>query len=313
VHVRRGRLREAEADGRAAVAVELEGRWGFARGVNGLLQSLLAQGRTDEAARMLREELGEGTLADVPPMLGLMLTRARVWGACGDHVRGLAEFAEAVRRREKWGGVTPSWIADLLAAAESHHALGRPHDAAPLLAQARTLADRWGTPGPLGQVLRTEAMVGGDGDRTEMLSEAVAVLERSPARFELARALVDLGGALRRSGLRSDSRDPLRRGYDLARWCGAEALAEHARQELAASGVRVRRQRLTGAESLTPSERRIAEMAAEGASNAEIAQALFVTVKTVEMHLTHIYRKLDISGRSELAEALATPAAGGQP
>ncbi len=297
-----------EADARAAVAVELEGRWGFARGVNGLLQSLIAQGRADEAARTLDAELGEGTLADVPPMLGLMLTRARVWAACGDHRRALAEFDEAVRRRQKWGGVTPSWIGDLLAAAESHHALGRPDDAAPLLVQARALADRWGTPGPLGQVMRAQAMLGGDGDRTELLREAVTLLERSPARFELARALVDLGGALRRSGHRSDSRDPLRRGYDLARWCGAEGLAEHARQELAASGVRVRRHQLTGAESLTPSERRIADMAADGASNAEIAQALFVTVKTVEMHLTHIYRKLDISGRSELTRALGESA-----
>jgi DNA-binding CsgD family transcriptional regulator len=308
VHVRRGLLREAEADARAAVAVELEGRWGFARGVNGLLQSLLGQGRADEAARTLDAELGEGTLVDVPPMLSLMLTRARVWAACGDHRRALAEFDEAVRRRQKWGGVTPSWIGDLLVAAESHHALGQPDDAAPLLVQARTLADRWGTPGPLGQVFRAQAMLGSDGDRTELLREAIALLERSPARLELARALIDLGGALRRSGYRSDSRDPLRRGYELARSSGAEALAEHARQELAASGVRVQRQRLTGAESLTPSERRIADMAADGASNAEIAQALFVTVKTVEMHLTHIYRKLDISGRSELTRALGEPA-----
>ena len=131
--------------------------------------------------------------------------------------------------------------------------------------------------------------------------------------MELAGALVDLGGTLRRSGHRSTCREPLRRGYDLARSCGADALAEHARQELAASGVRVRRERLTGAESLTPSERRIADMAAEGASNAEIAQFVFVTVKTIELHLTHIYRKLDIPGRSELSRALAEPAAERQP
>ena len=308
VHVRRGRLQDAEADARTSVAVELEGRWGFARGVNGLLQSLLAQGRTEEAARVLDDELGDAQLADVPPMLGLMLTRARVWAACGDHPRALAEFDEAVRRRQKWGGVTPSWIGDLLAAAECHHALGNVDEADLLLAQARALADRWGTPGPLGQVLRTQAMVGSDGDRIALLRDAVTLLDRSPARLELAGALVDLGGRLRRSGHRSDSREPLRRGYDLARWCGANALAEHARQELAASGIRIRRQRLTGAESLTPSERRIADAAAEGASNAEIAQALFVTVKTVEMHLTHIYRKLDISGRSELTRALGEPA-----
>jgi DNA-binding CsgD family transcriptional regulator len=132
----------------------------------------------------------------------------------------------------------------------------------------------------------------------------VAHLERSPARLELARALVSLGEALRRAGHRAESREPLRKGYELARQCGASALAETARTELRASGVRLRRDALSGAESLTASERRIAEMAADGASNPEIAQALFLTVKTVESHLTHAYRKLDVTRRSQLAEAL---------
>jgi DNA-binding CsgD family transcriptional regulator len=130
------------------------------------------------------------------------------------------------------------------------------------------------------------------------------LLERSPARLELARSLVQLGSALRRAGQRSESRIPLRAGYDLAQQCGAAALAENARYQLAASGIRVRRERLTGAASLTPTERRIAEFAADGGTNAQIAQALFVTVKTVEMHLTHVYRKLGISGRGEVASAL---------
>ncbi len=312
VHVRRGMLREAEADARAAVAVELEGWWGFARGVNPLLQLLLGQGRLDEARETLEAEIGGHPLPDVPPMLGVMLTRARVWAALGEHARALAEFDEARRRRAKWGGTSPSWIGDLIGAAESHHVLGHTGEVVPLLVQARGLAEHWGTPGPLGQVLRAEAMIGDADDRTGRLHEAVALLEASPARLELARALVDLGGVLRRAGRRADSREPLRNGYDLASRCGAEALAEQARQELAASGIRVRRERLTGAESLTPSERRIADMAADGASNAEIAQALFVTVKTIEMHLTRIYRKLDLSGRSELARALSEPTAGTQ-
>src|SRR5206468_928476 len=113
-----------------------------------------------------------------------------------------------------------------------------------------------------------------------------------------------LGAMLRRSGRRAEARGPLRQALSLAAECGATAVGEHARQELAASGVRVRRDRLTGAASLTPSERRIAERAAAGASNPEIAQALFVTVKTVEMHLSNAYRKLGIHGRRELADAL---------
>jgi DNA-binding CsgD family transcriptional regulator len=123
--------------------------------------------------------------------------------------------------------------------------------------------------------------------------------------FSYLGALIDLGSALRRAGRRTDAREPLRAGYELARECGAHGVAETARLELAASGVRLRRERLTGAASLTASELRIADLAAAGASDAEIAQALFVTVKTVEMHLTHAYRKLDITRRAALPAALA--------
>ncbi|HEV2777181.1 MAG TPA: helix-turn-helix transcriptional regulator, partial [Solirubrobacteraceae bacterium] len=134
---------------------------------------------------------------------------------------------------------------------------------------------------------------------------SVELLAQSPARLEEARARVALGGALRRDGHRVESREPLREGYELARRCGADALAETARSELRASGIRLRREALTGAAALTASEQRIAEMAAGGLSNPEIAQELFVTVKTIEMHLTHVYRKLDIGRRAQLAEALA--------
>ena len=306
VYVRRGMLGEAEADARTAQATELEQGWRSPWRVTALLQSLVAQGRTGEAAEALDAELGNESLPNVPPMLALILTRAQVRAAVGDHAGAVAEFEEAVRRRQKWGGTAPSWIGDMLLAAESHESLGSREAAEALRAEARVLAAQWGTPGALGQVTRAEALFGGGGDRIDQLREAVALLERSPARLELARALVDLGAALRRDGHRRDARAPLRAGYELARECGAQALAEDARHQLAASGVRIRRASLTGAESLTPSERRIADMAADGNSNAEIAQALFVTVKTVEMHLTHIYRKLQIPGRSGLARALAS-------
>ena len=117
---------------------------------------------------------------------------------------------------------------------------------------------------------------------------------------------MSLGAALRRAGHRVDSRVPLREGYELAHHCGAEGLAEAARSELRASGIRLRREAASGADALTPSERRIADMAAAGLSNPEIAQELFLTVKTIEMHLTRVYRKLDIGGRAELTAALRT-------
>ncbi|MGH2985564.1 MAG: helix-turn-helix transcriptional regulator, partial [Solirubrobacterales bacterium] len=138
----------------------------------------------------------------------------------------------------------------------------------------------------------------------ELLRESERVLAPSPARLEHARTLVELGAALRRAGRRRDARDPLRRGLDLARGGGALLLAERAQVELRASGARPRRLRLTGIESLTPSERRVAELAAGGLTNREVAERLYVTKKTVETHLGHVYRKLEITSRKELGGAL---------
>jgi DNA-binding CsgD family transcriptional regulator len=120
------------------------------------------------------------------------------------------------------------------------------------------------------------------------------------------RALVDLGAALRRTNQRAAAREPLQRADDLAREGGAQTLRERARTELQATGARPRREALlSGPASLTPSERRIAELAATGQSNREIALALFVTPKTVEYHLRNVYRKLDIATRRELTTALS--------
>ena len=130
------------------------------------------------------------------------------------------------------------------------------------------------------------------------------MLADSPARLEHARALVDLGAALRRGNSRSEARQLLRQGVELAHRCGASALVERANEELAATGAHPRTILLSGLDALTASERRVAQMAAEDLSNKEIAQALFVTVKTVEQHLGRVYRKLDISSRRQLGAAL---------
>jgi DNA-binding NarL/FixJ family response regulator len=141
-----------------------------------------------------------------------------------------------------------------------------------------------------------------------LLQEAVEVLASSEARLEHARALVDLGAALRRGNQRSEAREKLREGVDLALVLGAHELARRANEEIAASGARPRRVLRTGLDALTASERRVAQLAADGMSNKEIAQTLFVTIKTVEVHLSHAYRKLEISSRAQLGEALASAA-----
>src|SRR5436190_22592516 len=170
-----------------------------------------------------------------------------------------------------------------------------------MLAEARA----WGTPRAIGMALRAAGLAAPGARGIALLEEAAEVLEGSPARLEHARALADLGAALRRANRRADAREPLRRALDLARHGGALAVARRAHEELAATGERLRPLAAAGADSLTPSERRIAELAAAGQSNREIAQALFLTVKTVETHLSNAYRKLDIRSRRELAPALA--------
>ncbi len=131
------------------------------------------------------------------------------------------------------------------------------------------------------------------------------MLEGSGARLEHARVMADLGAALRRAGQRAGSREVLQVALDLAHRCGAIALTERTRTELVAAGGRPRRLALSGLDSLTPSERRVAQLAADGLSNREIAQNLFITARTVEGHLTHAYEKLAITSREQLPAALA--------
>jgi DNA-binding NarL/FixJ family response regulator len=138
----------------------------------------------------------------------------------------------------------------------------------------------------------------------ERLSEAVSVLEGSPARLEYAYALSDLGAALRRANQRTTARERLRQALQLAQGMGAVMLAERAHEELLATGARPRRVMLSGVDALTPSERRVAGMAAEGLSNREIAQALFVALRTVETHMSNAFQKLGVSSRTQLATAL---------
>ena len=195
------------------------------------------------------------------------------------------------------------WRSD---AALAQLALGAKAEARALAAEEVALAEAFGAPRALGVALRAAGLAE-DGTRgIELLRQAVAVLEGSAARLEHARAMADLGAALRRAGHRAESREILRPALDLAHRCGALALTERTRTELIAAGGRPRRLVLSGLDSLTPSERRVAQLAAAGLPNHEIAQHLFITTRTVEGHLTHAYQKLDITSREQLPAALAT-------
>ncbi len=184
-------------------------------------------------------------------------------------------------------------------------ALGRRDDALAFAHEEYELSERTGASHAR---IRARRVLGlcEEGDRQlELLRAAVELGEAGPPRLETIVALVEYGAALRRTNRRAVARGPLQRASDLALSAGAHALHERARTELSATGARPRRERmLSGVGSLTPSELRIAELAASGHSNREISQALFVTPKTVEYHLRNTYRKLDITGRHGLASAL---------
>lgn len=226
-----------------------------------------------------------------------MLTRARLRLALDCPDDALRELDEVRRRLAGHPEPALAWrslTARVLAA------LGHRDQALRLAHEELQAARAWGAPGILGHALRVAGQLEGGADGLDLLREAVGILEGSPARLELAYAWAAFGAAMRRSGRRVESRELLRQALELAERCGAIALGSEVRTELLATGARPRRAMLAGVDALTPSELRVAQLAADGKSNRAIAQSLFVTLKTVEMHLAGCYRKLGISSRTEL-------------
>jgi DNA-binding CsgD family transcriptional regulator len=310
VAYRAGQLQEAEADARAAIEMGLSD-WGeVGCEVAFLVDVLLERGELDEAEEALaHREL----LAELPQLVHtnfIIESRGRLRVAQRRPEEGLEELLQCGRNLEAAGARNPALAAWRSRAALVHAQLGDSDEARRLAGEEVELARAFGAPRALGMSLRALGLVSEGEVALTLLGEAVEVLEESGAALERARALADFGAALRRDGQRREARDPLRRALDEARRCGAPVLAEHAENELRATGARPRRLVLSGVDALTASERRIADMAAGGLSNKEIAQALFLTVRTVEMHLTGTYRKLDIRSRSELAGALGAAAPG---
>jgi DNA-binding CsgD family transcriptional regulator len=237
----------------------------------------------------------------------LLLMRAHLRFEQGDFERCLEDFDRVVSQTAnmKLGPgptvIVSPWATRALAAT------GAQDRALELAQSVETLARRWGAPSTVAHVTRAAAAARGGTEAIALLEQAAALMEGSPRRIEHAHVLVELGEALRRAGRREEAREPLRQAFELARRCGAARLAKRANAELQATGLTVRRYTPIGVESLTPSERRVAELAASGMTNRQIAQSLFVTVKTVEAHLSAAYGKLDISSRRELSDALAEP------
>jgi DNA-binding CsgD family transcriptional regulator len=218
----------------------------------------------------------------------------------------LSDAIEAGRRLQLgMGSVGPGVVAWRSTAALAHLALGERDDAARLAGEELELARRGGITRVVIRDLRVLGLAEGGRQGLARLDEAVDTATAYPARLEHIYALIDLGRALRRANRELAAREPLRKAVELSYRGGSRLLLAHARQELGATGARPRRPMLTGVEALTPSERRVADLAAAGLTTRQISEALFVTPKTVEFHLRHIYRKLNVSSsRSELVRIL---------
>jgi DNA-binding CsgD family transcriptional regulator len=309
----RGDLADAEVDVREALqACESWGAparfWSLWGPLPLLSDILVAQGRLSDATAALgRAGWGE-TVPGSAQAYFFLDSRARLRASGGDMRGALDDSLAAGRRFEEVGGQNPAFVAWRSQAALAHLGLGNPDAARRLAGEELELARAWGAPRAVGAALRAAGLSEGGKKGLRLLEEAVEVLADSPAKLEHAKARTELGASLRRANRRSQARDHLRRAVELATICGALPLASRAESELLATGARPRRIALSGIGALTPSERRVAELAAEGPTNREIAQALFVTPKTVEVHLSRVYRKLGISSRSQLAGALGESA-----
>jgi DNA-binding CsgD family transcriptional regulator/tetratricopeptide (TPR) repeat protein len=304
LHLRLGALADAEADARAALGASSETPAFFSSVALAVLVDVLVErGSTEEAERVLTDVGADAS--DTSITHGVLLGAwGRLHAAAGRHDMALVRYRAAEEHMLAFGFGSPSVVPWRSDAALSLHDCGELDEARRLAREEVELARAFAAPRALGCALRACGIATGGDAGISLLRDAVRSLESSGASLERARALTDLGTALRRSGYRSESQRLLRGGLELAYRCQAKVLAARAHSELAATGARPRRPVFSGVDALTPSERRVAQMAATGRTNREIAQALFVTTRTVEGHLTRVFQKLDVAGRTEIADRL---------
>jgi DNA-binding CsgD family transcriptional regulator len=310
IGLRRGDLVAAQEDTQAAIelAPDLLGAEFLVLAVAAAVLAGLERDETPDSLRRLIDSTGVRYDTEFLPSCRLHYASGVLRAAAGNHEAAVEELRGCGLAHPTFGGENPAALPWRSAAALSLAELGRRDEARTLAADELRRAQSFGAPPAIGIALRAHALVGPPAERPKRLAEALSVLEPSPARLEHARVLLDLGATYRAAGQRTAAREPLLEALALTARCGARTLERRARAELAAIGVRPRRTERAGAESLTPSERRVVELAATGGTNREIAQTLFVTEKTVETHLGRSFRKLNISSRRQLPDVLARAA-----
>jgi DNA-binding CsgD family transcriptional regulator len=277
-----------------------------------LASGLVEQGKGEEAAAAL-QELRPSAPAE-PPFFAAWrrMAEGRVAAHQGDDARAVEAFLDVGRLHSGLLIVNPAVLPWRSEAALAARRLGRLERVSALLDEERGLAERFGAPRGIGVARRAAALLARGDDAVERLGSAVAVLEGCGARVEHARALGDLGAAVRRTGRPAQARTVLRDALALAQDVGAHRVADAARAELHMAGGRVPSRTRAPVDRLTAGERRVATLAAAGQSNRQIANALFISVKGVEWHLGNVYRRLGVRGRADLPPALGIPGVGPQ-
>ena len=310
-HLEQGKLGQAEAE---ATAV-LDGPAGMLPRIAQAMLALIAcchnESGRPEQAELILERLARSGMGE--PMSQGIYLHIRALSKLVEH-RPQEALADAVRAGEliegRFPGCSPGMVPWRSTAAEAYLALGQ-RDQSRALAHKELVRSR--ALGVTRAEIRNLRILGlsDPSDGLPDLADAVRLGESYPRRLEHARALVDFGAELRRRNRRGDAREPLRRGLDLAHKGGANRLVALARSELTATGARPRRPDATGVNSLTVSQRRVAELASRGLTTRQMAEALFVTPKTVEFHLRHVYQKLDVASRDALRELMTRAHAAG--
>jgi DNA-binding CsgD family transcriptional regulator len=267
-----------------------------------LVSGLLALGEAGEAAAVL----GRVAESAEPPFFTAwrVMAEGRLAARRGAYAGALDAFLAVGRLHGELLIVNPAVLPWRSEAALAAQHLGQREQAHALVDEELRLAERFGAPRAIGVARRAAGLLARGDDAIDLLRLAVCALEGCGAQVEHAGALADLGAAVRRRGYPAQARPILRKAVALAEGVGAVVVAEDARTELRVAGGRAPRRAQTPIDGLTPGERRVAELAAAGRSNRQIANTLFITVKAVEWHLGNAYRKLDVRGRSDLPSVL---------
>jgi DNA-binding CsgD family transcriptional regulator/tetratricopeptide (TPR) repeat protein len=302
-----GLISEAMADAQAAVEGTEHG-WGLMVPIPHAILShcLIERGELDAAGTLL-ESVAPKVAARRPTALTAYFywARGRWHNARIDCRRACEDFRTCEQLMTSAGLRSSPVFSWRLPAALAASAAGERDQAMRLIDEHLVLGRQFGLEGHVGAALHARAFIENGPPTLPILEYAIAHLEKGELKLELARALVTYGTRLRDAGRRVQSREPLRRALGLAHHCGATVLEGRAREELVAFGARPRRAVSDGAGSLTPTERRVADLAVKRLSNREIAETLFVTTSTIEWHLRHVYTKLGIKSRTEIAPELA--------